>query len=429
MTTTQRRERVIVVGAGIAGLAAATELRTRGFDDILVLEARDRIGGRIWTDAIGDAIPVDLGASWIHGMKGNPITSLARANAIETSATDYGNRAVYFHNGGEPPLRADEVLAGFRRLARRRPDASLAAAHGDYLAATRLDEGERRYLQHQLHTIVEHEFGADIADLSLRSIAGGEAFQGRDAVFPTGYARIVDALIPGLDIRCGQAVTAIDYSASPGSPVVVSTAADTFEADMVVVTIPLGVLKHGAVSFLPALPADKQRAIERLNMGVLNKTCLLFDDVFWKKDAEFIGYVGAQPGRWAETLSLYPHTGVPMLVMFNAGASALEIESLSDDETVARALAALTDMHGAAPPPKDARVTRWRSDPWSRGAYSYVPVGATFAQYAELGAPVGDRLFFAGEATSEDYPATVHGAYLTGLRAARQAADRHRSYA
>ena len=188
------------------------------------------------------------------------------------------------------------------------------------------------------------------------------------------------------------------------------------------VTVPLGVLKKGAIVFTPALPPAKQRAIDDLGMGVLNKTCLLFDDIFWPPDVDLIGYVGARPGRWAETVSLYPYTRQPILMMFNAGAYAVRTEAMADAEIVSEALAALVDIYGSVPPPKDALVTRWRSDPWSYGSYSYVPVGSSFAQYAELAAPIDGRVFLAGEATHEEYPATVHGAFLSGVRAARRIA-------
>ena len=412
------RERVVVVGAGIAGLAAAAELRSKGFEDIVVLEARDRVGGRIWTGRIGDGIPVDLGASWIHGVKGNPITALARENAIETSTTDYDNRVVHFHGGGEPPQGTNAILRGFRQLARKRPNASLASVYEEHVGAAGLNEHERQYLDYQINTVVEHEFGTDFANLSLTSITGDQALPGRDVVFPDGYAQIVDALATDLDIRCGEAVTAINHG---GSTVILTTGTGaTYEAARVIVTIPLGVLQRGRPAFDPALPMRKQRAIKRLGMGVLNKTCLLFDEVFWEEDTEMIGYVGPRTGEWAETLSLYPYTGSPILMMFNAGTYAAEIERLSDDKTAASALAALAEMYGTVPRPTDIRVTRWQSDVWSRGAYSYVPAGESFAQHAELGKPVGERLFFAGEATSEDHPATVHGAYMTGVRAARQ---------
>ena len=409
-------ERVVVVGAGVAGLAAARELRRRGVGDVVVLEARDRIGGRVWTDAIGGSIPVDLGASWIHGVEGNPVAAIAREHGIETLPTDYDNAVVRGHGGMAPPSSSDGVLRKLLTLARRHPADDLLSVFERYVAAAGLDAAQRRHLDYLLNTGIEHEFAADIGELSFDSIDGGEAFDGHDAVFPGGYSQVVDALAAGSDIRTQQAVTSIDCR---GVPVVLTTAEGaTFEAEKVVVTVPLGVLKPGAISFRPELPPPHQRALEQLGMGVLNKTCLLFDEVFWDEDVEFIRYVGPQRGEWAETLSLYPSTGQPLLMMFNAGAYGTEIEPLSDEEVVARALTALRDMYGPVPDPKDALITRWHSDPWSRGAYSYVPVGASYRQYADLGTPVDGKLFFAGEATHAEHPATVHGALMSGVQAA-----------
>ena len=355
----RRNRSVVIVGAGVAGLAAAGELRANGFENVVVLEARDRIGGRIWTDTIGGDIPIDLGASWIHGVDGNPISAIAAENDIATRPTDYDNEVVHFPGVAEPRLPAGEVLRRFRELAARRPDSSLQSAYEQYLATYAPGDRERRYLEYLLNTIIEHEYGADIGDLSLQSIEGGSAYAGEDVVFPGGYRQIIDTLADGAAVRLGQAVTEIEYS---GAGVVLTTASGaTFQAAGVIVTVPLGVLKKGRISFLPSLPPRKQRAIARLER--------------------------------------YP-----------------------DRRIVEDAVAVLTDMYGDVPAPTDARITRWNSDPWTHGSYSYVPAGSSFEQYAVLGEPVDDKVFFAGEATHHEYPATVHGAFLSGIRAARQIA-------
>ncbi|MYB28170.1 MAG: hypothetical protein F4X38_03435 [Acidimicrobiaceae bacterium] len=155
-------------------------------------------------------------------------------------------------------------------------------------------------------------------------------------------------------------------------------------------------------------------------MGILNRTVLLFDEPFWDRDTEWIGYAGEEPGQWSETLNLYPYLGRPVLAMFNPGSFGAEIEQYTDEELTSRAVETLRAMFGDVPKPVDVLSTRWGSDPWTRGSYSYLPVGVEFETYREMSRPVGERLFFAGEATHSRFPSTVHGALLSGRRAARQ---------
>ena len=415
----RRNQSVVIVGAGVAGLAAAGELRANGFDDVVVLEARDRIGGRVWTDTIGDGFPIDLGASWIQGIDGNPIAAIATENNIETRRTDWDNGVFHYHGVGEPARSARRAMRDFWRLAEANPEWSFQSVREELLT-TMTSEADRHYLDYMLTTEVENEYAAELGELSYRSVDGGSGFRGGDVVFPGGYGQIVDVLASGVALRRGRAVTEIDHS---GSAIVVTTAGgEAFEADRVIVTVPLGVLKEDFIAFRPSLPVRKRDAIAKLEMGVLNKAYLLFDDVFWDREVERLQYVSADGGPWAETISLYPYMGQPILAMLNSATFGTRLEQLPDGEVVARAVAALSNMYGDVPAPRDARITRWRSDPWAHGSYSYVPAGSSFAEHAALGEPVGDKLFFAGEATSEEYPATVHGAYLSGVRAARQIA-------
>ena len=411
-------ERIVIVGAGAAALAAADELQIRGFGDDVLLEARDRVGGRIWTSSIGDGIPVELGATWIHGVRGNPISDIVEHNRIETAETDYDNAVLYDHDG-RPAEPVDSALWGeYMALAYEMPEASLADAFERFAATHDLSDDDRRLWLYSLASMFSHEFGADVGDLSILSYDGPSTFRGGDVVFPQGYSQIVDVLAAGRDIRLDHPVAQVDHS---GPTVMVTTeSGDSFEADRVVITVPLGVLKAGAISFTPALPPAMRDAIAALDMGILNRTVLLFDEPFWDRHTEWIGYAGRRPGQWSETLNLYPYLGRPVLAMFNPGSFGAETEAYSDAELTSRAVEALKAMFSDVPAPVDAVSTRWGSDPWSWGSYSYLPVGVEFDTYRDMARPVGDRLFFAGEATHSRFPSTVHGALLSGRRAARQ---------
>ena len=411
-------ERIVIVGAGIAALAAADELQIRGFENVVILEARDRVGGRIWTSSIGDGIPVELGATWIHGIRSNPVSEIVESHGIETLPSDYDNSILHDRDGQQIGPVNEARWRDYMRLAHEMPDESLREVFEQFAATNGFDDDDQRLWLHSLSSMFEHELGADISELSIMSYDGPSTFRGGDVVFPGGYGQVVDVLAAGRDIRLNHAVAEIDHA---GAEVVISTGSGPrFGADRVIVTVPLGVLKAGTIAFSPALPSGMQQAMDALDMGILNRTCLLFDEVFWDRDVEWIGYAGEAAGRWSETLNLHPYLGRPVLSMFNPGSFGAEIEQYSDSELAARAVQTLEAIFGDVPEPADTVSTRWGSDPWTRGSYSYLPAGVPFETYREMSTPVGERLFFAGEATHSRFPSTVHGALLSGRRAARQ---------
>ncbi|HEX4149738.1 MAG TPA: FAD-dependent oxidoreductase, partial [Pirellulales bacterium] len=225
----------------------------------------------------------------------------------------------------------------------------------------------------------------------------------------------------GLKIRRGHEVRRIEWGGRPG--VAVETSQGNFEADFAVVTLPLGVLKQGKVEFQPALPENKQTAIGRLGLGLLNKTYLRFPRQFWPARADWLGYVSEPRGRWSEYFNVAKFADRPILLGFNAAAYARKMEKKTDNEAVSDMMSALQAMFGRrVPDPTAFAITRWASDPFSYGSYSFMKVGATPRDYDALAEPLGGRLFFAGEHTNRRYAATVHGAYLSGQRAARQLA-------
>ena len=305
-TNGPRRGRVAVIGAGFSGLGAAQALSQAGYE-VTVIEARDRVGGRVHTDRrLG--LPLDLGASWIHGTRGNPLSRMARSRSVDWVNTNYDR--------------------GLLRDAR----------------------GQRRHLYggpDWLYQIadIQHAFGADPDQLGREAYTEGNWYGGPDAVIPAGYDQLIPALAGNYRLLTGLPVTRIDHGTAGVSITVADGSTARFEA--AVVTVPLGVLKAGSIAFAPALPDWKQDAIDRLGMGLLSKVCLRFDRPFWDPKVLRILH-DAVPGRFNQFVNLLPSTGVPVLVAFHGGSDADDLERLSDAQVQAEALAALNRMYPAS---------------------------------------------------------------------------------
>lgn len=413
--------RILIIGAGMAGLKAALDLTAQGYD-VTVLEARDRMGGRTWTET-GLGAPIDMGASWIHGISGNPIYQLAQSIGSETLDWDYGAGQRFDVSGAASALTDAQISHAESRLesalsavAVQDPSASVqavvdrAAANGAFNGLT---QAQADYI---VWDTIESGFAKDVRELSIQALQEGEEVVGGDVVLQKGYVSLVDHVSSGLTIRLNESVSDIDYASDT---VRVTTQNGTFEADHVVVTVPLGVLKQNAIRFTPALPQVKQSAIDALEMGLLNKIYLLFPTAFWSDGPNF-SRVAPTKGDHGYFLELPNSTGLPILACLLTGAFAIAQEAKSDTELVSEAMDALRSMFGSAiPDPTDFRLTRWMQDPYAYGSYSAMAVGATPAMRNDLRASVSDKLFFAGEATQSDFPSTVHGAYLSGEAAAQ----------
>jgi len=432
----QKQRRVLVVGAGVAGLAAAADLKARGFD-VLVIEARERIGGRVWTADLGGQ-PVDLGAQWIEGIDNNPIFKFCRQHALKTARTNYESDTVYDSDGSKYNDRnADRLYKQARMLIRktreinrerlRKKEADITLAEALRQVGTEGFETPRarRYLRWALGWEIESDDADDLKHLSLGNYweeeEKGKDFKGDRHSFPGGYGQIPRILARGLEVRLGHKVQAI---AADKTGVSLDTNKGKLQGDYALVTLPLGVLKAGSVKLTPPLPERKVDAIRRLGMGTANKVVLRFPRVFWPK-TEFLGYTSETPGQFVEWTNLAQHTSAPILSIWSHGDYARRLEKGTDAEIVAKAMQVVRKIFGGdARGPVAHLLTRWASDAEAGGSYSNLPVGSSREDFDALAEPVGDRLFFAGEATSREYHASVHGAYLSGLREARRIATR-----
>ena len=413
----ENKPRVIVIGAGAAGLAAAKTLKSGGCE-VVVLEARDRIGGRVWTDRRFGAA-VELGAGEIHGQEGNPLTTFAKQWAISTTATRRDLFQFFDRQGGSiSSLRVIDSLSAFsalleasRRYASAQPnDLSLYQA----FKAVRPDFEEQELLGFWLGL---HQFYGPLQSLSAKHWAITKTYPGVDLMLTNGYDEIFSQLASGIELVLNTSVESIDAS---GAEIKIRTQKSIYRADRVVITLPHGVLRQNKVMFTPALPDWKQQAIKAIGLGQADKIVLAFDKTFWDAKQQFLGFRRDGWGKAEMFLNLKRTTDKSILVGMVLGDARKEVLNsggrLSDDFMLR-----LRRIYGAdIPEPKSLFLTNWSADPNSMGPFAIPIVGSTPKHYAALAEPISGKLFFAGEHTNFDYRASVHGAYLSGLRAARQ---------
>ncbi len=421
----------IVVGAGVSGLTAARLLQRAG-RSVVVLEARDRVGGRVWTDR-SDGFVTDRGASWIHGVNDSPVAAAAAALGMRTVEFTVGGYqpdsrpTVYYGPDGErltdaaARAFADDVrtadAALFTAVAESARDASYRDATEAALAT--LEWGAERvqrvreYFEHRS----EEQYGAWIEDMAAHGL-DDDSIDGDEVVFPDGYDELPARLAEGLDVRLGEVVSRVEWSADG---VTVSTASGTFAADTAVVTVPVGVLQSDAFEIVPPLPGPVAGALGRLRMNAFEKVFLRFPSKFWDDGVYVVRQQGPESRRWHSWYDLTALHGEPTLLTFAAGPTGREAHEWGRDAVVESVLEQLRRLYGdRVEHPVRVDITDWQGDPFAHGSYAYMTVGSTTDDHDDLATPIGGVLHLAGEATWTDDPATVPAALFSGHRAAER---------
>lgn len=434
---------VVIIGAGLAGLAAARQLLSSGFK-VIIVEGRKRPGGRVYTKRMemgmemgNIAAEADLGGSVLTGIHGNPLGVLARQ--LSYSLHKVRDKCPLYQPDGQPVnIEVDaKVEEAFNKLLDKAGqlrqlmgevavDISLGTAletfRKVYGVAEEVDE-DRLFNWHLAN--LEYANAGLLLKLSLAFWDQDDPYEmGGDHCFlPGGNGRLIQALTENLSIYYEKTVQTIRYG-SDGVQVLAGT--QVFQGDMVLCTVPLGVLKSNSIRFIPELPQRKIDAIKRLGFGLLNKVAMLFTHVFWGAELDTFGHLSEDTSRRGEFFLFYSYatvSGGPLLLALVAGDAAIKFESMHAADAVARVIEILRGIYCPrgidVPDPIQTVCTRWGTDSFSLGSYSHVAVGASGDDYDILAESVGEgRLFFAGEATNRRYPATMHGAFLSGLREA-----------
>lgn len=406
---------VIVVGAGISGLAAAKKLKENGFN-VIVLEAQSKVGGRLKTNrSLGVAF--DEGASWIHGTAGNPITSLAQQAGMNTAFTDDESILAYdlggvLHSDSNFSDTEDKFYTVLETLKNNGSSTKSFETVFNELYPTFCND---RLWKFFLSTYLTFDTG-DLNMLSSLLYNEGEEFGGEERISVNGYDTIPSYLAIGLNVQLNQKVTKIDYS---NTKILVSHNGTVTEADYVLVTVPLGVLKANKIDFVPSLPNTKQNAIQKVGVNCVNKFLLTWETAFWD-DEQYICYTPDIKDKFNYFVNVkkYQPT-VNALMTFAYADKARQTENMTDQQIIEEIMTHLRDIYGNnIPYPKNILRTKWQTNEYSYGSYSYTAVGTEMRHFDDLAEEIDDKIFFAGEHTEIDYFSTAHGAYLSGIREA-----------
>lgn len=520
--------KIIILGAGISGLAAAEQLSKQGHL-VTIIEARNRIGGRIDSQTTQHGFPVDMGAMYVHGIgKGfgqgaeqdveNPIAVLLKQTkknslmAVDDEKVDIFDSAgneynllkklwyliPYYKKSSElfdkviseafqkqfditnenqrnilkkisdlndqieqsysrslkilsdkenaesqaskdkqdnETLLRDKLNAEILQLNKQLKETSEIFSTLQQAFDYRTDnipkvDSEAFWIRKMVTMTATNNSGSPLRELSILNYFNRSGYNGGDHIVVGGYVEILNSIFQEanktgyLKLLLNTSVVSVSYGKDHMAYVTTADGAK-FEADVVLSTLPLGVLKAGLVEFSPALSLEKRAAIQNLGMGLQNKVMLEFEKPFWSKDNHYIIPASSEIDFWPEYLNLYHFSGkkTATLIASFYGDHA-QFSKLDEKEIAEKALLPLKKSYGKKfQSPVKVTITRWDSDPCALGSWTTLGKKSTLSDLEHIAAPEGMNLFFAGEHTGKALIGTVHAAYKTGLRAANEIAS------
>ncbi|CAB1320437.1 unnamed protein product [Coregonus sp. 'balchen'] len=420
---------VIVIGAGASGLAAARQLQNFGMQ-VVMLEASERIGGRVWDDTSLGGVTVGRGAQIVNGCVNNPIALMSEQLSINMHKL--GERCDLFQEGGsatDPAIdkRMDfhfnailDVVSEWRKDKSQNQDTPLGEKIQEVYKTFLQESGvqfsqlEEKVLQFHLSNL-EYACGSTLEQVSARSWDHNEffaQFSGDHTLLTEGYS----------------SVQAIDYS---GDIVKVTSSNGTqWTAQKVLVTVPLTLLQKNIIQFNPPLPERKLKAIHSLGAGLIEKVALQFPFRFWDskiQGADYFGHIPPSPdkrGMFGVFYDMDPQGKRSVLMSVITGEAVPSIRDMEDKDVADQCMMVLRELFKEQDVPEPVKyfVTRWSRDMWSQMSYSFVKTGGSGEAYDIVAEDVQGKVFFAGEATNRHFPQTVTGAYLSGVREASKIA-------
>ncbi|KAI9038274.1 putative flavin containing polyamine oxidase [Aspergillus affinis] len=449
---TCKKTTVAILGGGMAGISAAETLSKHNVDDFLILEYRDRIGGRAWHENFGknkDGKPyvVEMGANWVQGLGSletheNPIWTLAKEFNLSTTYSNYSNVSTYNEHGFKDYSHLQDEYDAASEIASQRAGTMLkdnlqdqSAKAGLALAGWRPKSND---MEAQAIDWWSWDFEGAYSPLESSLVFG---FAG-DNLTSNGFSdednfvtdqRGFNHIVKGMSSRflrpndtrlhLNTQITNITYSKD--GVVISNRDGSCVEAAYAICTFSLGVLQNDAVAFHPELPEWKQTAIQMFTMGTYTKIFMQFNETFWPTDTQYFLYADPHTRGWYpifQSLSTPGfHPGSNIIFVTVTSEFAYRAERQSDEQTKSEIMDVLRKMFPEknVPEPTAFMYPRWSTEPWAFGSYSNWPAGTTLEMHQNLRANA-DRLWFAGEATSPTYFGFLHGAWFEGQHAGRE---------